>query len=71
MSRMNHLRAERTIKRLQEGPIQKYDLINFLGISISTYEKWKPWFEHTYFCWVKYDKETKRWFRIEEKVSDS
>ena len=71
MSRMNHLRAERTIKRLQEGPIHKYDLINFLGISISTYEKWKPWFEHTYFGSVKYENNTKRWVWIEEKISKS
>ena len=53
----------------KEGRIHKFEIMNQLGISISTYEKLKPWLEYTFFKFMKYDKEMKRWEWIIEKTN--
>lgn len=41
-------------------------------ISISTYEKIKPWLEHKFSTFVKYEKTTKEWFwLIEEEIENN
>ena len=46
--------------------IDKFDLIMESGISISYYEKLKPFMERIFVHNVKYDKETKKWKWIRE-----
>jgi len=39
------LQASRTMQFLREnGTVQKFDLMDLLGMSVSTFEKFKPWF---------------------------
>ena len=52
------------IKKHKE--IDKFDLIMNSGISISYYEKLKPFMERIYAHNVQYDKETKKWRWIRE-----
>ena len=41
-------------------------------ISISTYEKIKPWLEHKFSEFVKYEKTTKEWFwLVEEEIENN
>jgi len=47
-----------------EGEIHKFDLIERANISLSTYEKLKPWIEHKFAEIVRYDKSTKKWISI-------
>ena len=58
---MHHIANRMKQIIIQEKRIHKYDLINLLGISVSYYEKIKPWFEHTFSAYAKYDRETKEW----------
>ncbi len=51
----------------KEGKIHKFEIINQLRISISTYEKLKPWLEYTFSKFMKYNKEEKMWEWIVEK----
>jgi hypothetical protein len=44
-----------------EGEIHKYDLIEKTRISLSTYDKLKPWILYKFQEFVSYDKETKIW----------
>ena len=46
------------------GDIHKFDLIEKSEISLSTYEKLKPWLEHRSKEIVRYDKSTKKWISI-------
>jgi len=71
MSRLQHLRAKRIIDLIQkEKKIHKFELIRVIGISISTYEKLKPWLEYTYSHVLRYEKETQQWIFV-EKDDDS
>lgn len=54
----------------QKGRIHKFEIMNQLGISISTYEKLKPWLEYTYFDFMKYDKDTKEWIWLIDKIKE-
>jgi len=50
--------------------IHKFLLIEQLGISISYYEKLKPWMEFKFPDFISYDRETKDWVWVEEEKSD-
>ena len=45
--------------------VHKFELIEYLGISISSFEKFKPWFEFNYgidnppYGYIRYEKQTK------------
>ena len=61
-------------KRIMEiierhGEIHKFDLIEEARISLSLYEKLKPWIEYKFADFVTYDKTTKKWKWIAVKVS--
>ena len=45
--------------------IHKFDLVDRLSISLSLYEKYKPWYEYHYTEYARYDKPTKNWVLIE------
>ena len=45
----------------KEGTISKVRLVMMSGISISYYDKLKPFMEEIYSHKVRYDKETKTW----------
>ena len=57
MSKINKLLE--IIKK--EGPISKVRLVMMSGISLSYYEKLKPFLEEIYSYAVQYDKSTKTW----------
>jgi len=59
--RANHLM--RIIKLHKR--IHKYDLMEEAKISISTYEKIKPWLEYKFSDFIKYEKSTKEWVWID------
>lgn len=62
MSRTDFIRGNRALELLKtQSPINKFDFMSKLGLSLSSYEKFKPWFEHTYKETVVYDKQTKEW----------
>jgi len=46
------------------GRINKFDLMDEVGISISTYEKIKPWLERRFYEFIKYEKSTKEWVNV-------
>lgn len=48
------------------GKIHKYDLIDALHISESTYEKLKPYIEYKFGDEVFYEKATKNWIWVKE-----
>ena len=50
--------------------IHKFALINELKISLSYYEKLKPWFEYTFPDFARYDRATKEWVCILDKTND-
>lgn len=56
----------------KEGTINKVQLIMKSGISISYYDKLKPFVEELYSHKVRYDKETKIWkaIKIEDKENE-
>jgi hypothetical protein len=55
----------------KEGPISKIQLVMKSGISLSCYEKLKPFVEEIYPHKVRYDKETKTWHDIiSQKTSE-
>jgi hypothetical protein len=58
---------------LKEGTISKVQLVMKSGISISYYEKLKPFIEEIYPHKVRYDKITKNWLAIksEEIMSET
>jgi len=60
MSRIN--RIVETIEK--EGTISKIQLVMRSGISISYYEKLKPFIEEIYSHKVRYDRITKNWSAI-------
>ncbi len=61
-SRQQIIRANKLRDIIKEhGRIHKYDLINKANMSISTYEKIKPWFEFTFPDFVRYDRTTLEW----------
>ena len=46
--------------------------MNEAKISISTYEKIKPWLEHKFSTFVKYEKTTKEWvWLVEEQIENN
>jgi len=53
---------------LREGRISKVQLIMKSGISISYYEKLKPFMEEIYSHLIRYDKDSKFWYAIEHKI---
>jgi hypothetical protein len=61
--------ANKLISVIHKHPqgIHKFDLMDdpFVKISISTYEKLKPWFEHRYETSVRYDKKSQKWYPIQ------
>jgi len=65
-----YLHANRIIEIIKlEGEIHKFDLIEQARISLSLYEKLKPWIEYRFADFVTYDKTTKKWKWIAVKVS--
>lgn len=52
---------------LKEKRISKVHLVMKSGISISYYEKLKPFMEEIYQHRIRYDKETKMWYAIESE----
>jgi hypothetical protein len=50
---------------LKEGTISKIRLVMMSGISISYYEKLKPFMEEIYSHKIRYDGETKTWRAIQ------
>lgn len=56
---------------LKEGKISKVRLIMQSGISISYYEKLRPFIEEIYSHKVRYDKEMRMWCGITTNESDS
>ena len=51
----------------EAGEIHKFDLIEQARISLSTYEKLKPWIEYRFSDFVSYNRETKMWkWEVEE-----
>lgn len=61
MPKTDFIRGNRALSIIKQGSIHKFDLISKLGMSLSSYEKFKPWFEHTYRETVMYDIQTKKW----------
>lgn len=62
MSRIN-----RMVQIIQKaGAISKVQLVMQTGISISYYEKLRPFMEEIYPHKIRYDKETKTWQAIEQ-----
>lgn len=51
----------------KEGSINKVHLVMNSGISISYYEKLKPFLEEIFPHKVRYDKETKTWYAIKQE----
>lgn len=51
----------------KEGSIGKVQLVMKSGISISYFEKLKPFLEEIYPHFVRYDKETKVWHFIKQE----
>ncbi len=45
----------------QHGKIHKFDLVEQARISLSSYEKLKPWIEYRFGDFVSYNKMTKEW----------
>ena len=45
----------------EAGEIHKYDLIEEARISLSTYEKLKPWILYRFSDFVSYDRLTQKW----------
>ena len=52
---------------VKEGVISKVQLIMKSGISISYYEKLKPFMEELFSFKIQYDKSTKLWRSLEQK----
>ena len=53
------------------SPISRVHLVMQSGISISYFEKLKPFVEEIYSTKVRWDKETKLWYFIESKTIES
>jgi len=71
-SRSMYSRANR-IKEIikSEKTIHKYDLMDRARISMSTYEKIKPWLEYRFADFFSYDKEKKTWnWMVEENTEE-
>lgn len=49
--------------------VHKYVLMKHLQKSMSTYDKFKPWFEWEYADFVRYDKPSKEWVSLEAEKS--
>lgn len=72
---MTSQREMRKINRLRdiilkEGSISKIQLIMISGISISYYEKLKPFLEELYLHQVQYDKITRIWKALTQERSE-
>ena len=66
-----HKLARRIIDVVKKhGRINKFDLMDEVGISISTYEKIKPWLERRFYEFIKYEKSTKEWVSMENEFDD-
>lgn len=69
-SRSMYIHAERFKQIIKgAGRIHKYDLIEAARISLSLYEKLKPWFEYRFRDFVNYDRSTKEWEWIAPSIS--
>ena len=66
-------RINRLLEIIQkEGAISKIQLVMRSGISISYYEKLKPFLEEIHAYKIRYDKDTKIWHAIkQEEISES
>ena len=54
--------ATKMLQRIQkDGTIHKFDLMDKLSWSISTYNQMKPYVEHRYNQYVEYDSKNKIW----------
>lgn len=67
--------ANRLIEVIKKNPngIHKFDLMDHdtIRISIGTYDKIKPWFEHKFREIVRYEKKSQSWFPIfSEEIGD-
>ena len=71
-NRLQYQRADhlKRIIHLQKR-IHKYDLMEEAKISISTYEKIKPWLEYKFSDFIKYEKSTKEWVWIAEEYTEN
>ena len=49
----------------EAGEIYRYDLIEEARISLSTYEKLKPWILYRFYDFVSYDRLIQKW-KLEE-----
>ena len=56
--------ANRFVRQIQtDSPINKFDLMDKLSMSISTYNQLKPYIEHRFAHHVEYDKQSKSWIK--------
>ena len=69
-NRFQYQRAD-LLKRIirKHKRIHKYDLMEEAKISISTYEKHKPWLEYRFSDFIIYEKSTKEWVWIAKETS--
>ena len=71
--RTESIRGSRAFAFIREKKhVHKFELMEFLGISISSYEKFKPWFEYNYgknggYGYVIYEKKIQEWIYSEIK----
>lgn len=54
----------------KHGPISKVQLVIKSGISISYYEKLRPFMEEIYPHKIRYDRDTKYWMPVKEEQLD-
>lgn len=67
-TRTESIRGSRAFNFIKEKKcVHKFELMTFLGLSISSYEKFKPWFEYSYgkpnpsYGSVRYEKQSQEW----------
>lgn len=54
--------ANKFVRQIQsDSPINKFDLMDKLSISISTYNQLKPYIEHRFGHHVEYDRKSQNW----------
>jgi len=58
------MRFVEQIKR-EDGRINKFDLMDKLSMSISTYNQLKPYVEHRFGHYVEYDRPSQSWIKKE------
>lgn len=69
MSNRSQIRLWNKTQRIisEKRRINKFDLIDALGISTSTYEKQSAYWKHRFSEFVEYDRKTSEWiYKLEE-----